>query len=634
MCGITGLYAFNELGRFNLINLAKATACLSKRGPDDQGMYLDHHVGLGHRRLSIIDLSDHAKQPMAEESGRYTLVFNGEIYNFQALRQQLQQAGFNFKSTSDTEVLLNMYIWKGSECLNLLNGFFSFAIYDRAEDSLFLARDRFGVKPLFYFLDEDKIIFASELKSIFAYGIPKELDHSSIFQYFQLNYIPAPFSILKNLKKLMPGTFLFVKDKQVKVKKYYQIPYSPLHLNPEGLNYEQQQKKFHDLLEQAVHDRLIADVPLGAFLSGGIDSSVIVALASQHTKGLNTFSIGYKDEPYFDETAYASLVAKHFDTSHTVFSLSNQDMYQHLFDILDYLDEPFADSSAIPTYVLSMHTRKTATVALSGDGADELLSGYQKHAAAFRAMEDNSYNKILKGLAPVWKMLPQSRNNFIFNKFRQLDRYASGLKLSSQERYWQWATFMNNADVVDLLSDSVLEGLDFDGVEKRQNRYTNHLTDHDFNNILLADMQLVLPNDMLVKVDLMSMANGLEVRSPFLDYRLVEFVFSLPVSSKINTTMRKRILQDTFREILPPQLYRRPKKGFEVPLLKWFRTDLKNLIFDDLLNDEFIQSQQIFNPGYIKSLQKRLFSVNPGDVHAQLWALVVFQWWWKKYFNG
>jgi asparagine synthase (glutamine-hydrolysing) len=632
MCGITGLYAFNEIGRFNLINLARATGILEKRGPDDQGMFLRRHIGLGHRRLSVIDLSDNAKQPMADESGRYTIVFNGEIFNFPNLKRMLSQAGFSFRSTSDTEVLLKMYIWKGVACLNHLNGFFGFAIYDEKEDSLIIARDRFGVKPLYYYLDEDKFVFASEIKSLLAYGLPKELDYSSLFHYFQLNYIPAPDTIFKNIKKLDPGHFMILNDKKISIERYYKLPYDGEKINPEKLSYEQQQEKLESLLEMAVQDRLIADVPLGSFLSGGIDSSVIVALASRHTNNLNTFSIGYKDEPFFDETPYAHLVAKHFNTTHTAFRLSNDDLYQHLFDVLDYLDEPFADSSAIPTYVLSHHTKKVATVALSGDGADELLSGYHKHSAEFNALNDPGYNRFIRLASPLWRMLPKSRNNFLLNKIRQMDRYGSGLKLNAQERYWQWATFMNTHEVVDRLSNDALEKLDFDEAESRRMKLTHHLEgSKDFNDVLYTDMQLVLPNDMLVKVDMMSMANGLEVRSPFLDYRLVEFVFQLPVDSKINRNMRKRILQDAFRDILPPKLYRRPKKGFEVPLLKWFRKELKSLILNELLNEEFIESQNIFNIESMKEIKRKLFSLNPGDVHAQLWALVVFQWWWKKY---
>ena len=634
MCGITGMYAFNEVGRFNLINLSQSTRTLSKRGPDDQGMFLRNRVALGHRRLSVIDPSPGGSQPMTDESGRFTIVFNGEIYNYRSLRNRLADAGCHFRSSSDTEVLLKAFICYGEECLAHINGFFAFAIYDEEEDRLFIARDRIGLKPLFYLWDEDKFIFASELKALLAYGIEKDLDYASLFHYLQLNYIPGPHSIFNKVKKLEPGSYILLKDGKGFMKKYYEIPYAKP--TPGGaMDYNEQSRKLIDLLEQSVADRLIADVPLGAFLSGGIDSSVIVALASRLTKGLNTFSIGFKDEPYFDETHYANLVAEKFKTNHQVFSLTNHELYSHLFDILDYIDEPFADSSAIPVFILSKNTRKHVTVALSGDGADELFSGYYKHAALLRSMENGQINNLIRNMYPFWKRLPQSRNNPVANRFRRLARFGEGLRLDLPERYWRWASIASGVDALTLLSDDVLERLDFDEAERRKGLLVENITDSgDFNEILYADMRLVLVNDMLVKVDMMSMANGLEVRAPFTDYRLVEFAFGLPAGFKINRGMSKRILQDAFRNILPEKLYKRQKKGFEVPLLKWFRTELNHLIFDDLLNEEYIQEQKIFNVEQVNSLKKQLLSHSPGDAHAKVWALVVFQWWWKKYFQG
>lgn len=633
MCGITGLYAFNDTGKSGLKYLGKATAELARRGPDDKGIIIKDHVGLGHRRLAVIDLSEHARQPMLDDTGRYLIVFNGEIFNFKSLGKALANRGFTFSSSSDTEVFLKMYAWKGPACLNELHGFFSVAIYDQKEDELFLARDRFGVKPLLYFADKDQFIFGSEMKAILAYGISKELDYSSLAHYLQLNYVPAPDSMLKNVKKLMPGHYLRVREGRISAHAFYNIPYSINRINTGKLTYEQQQEELRRRMDEAVRDRLVADVPLGSFLSGGIDSSIIVSIASRYTEKLNTFSIGYADDPFFDETRYANLVARKFNTHHTVFKLTKQDLYQHLFEILDYIDEPFADSSAIPTFLLCRHTKETSTVALSGDGADEVFSGYHKHSAAFRASQRSLLNQVVGGMAPLWKFLPQSRNNPVLNKFRQLERYSSGLQMDPQERYWRWATFMDLNGAISLLSDDVLEKTDFDETERRRVSLTGNLNgSEDFNQILYADMRLVLPNDMLTKVDMMSMANGLEVRCPFLDHRLVEFAFQLPVESKINRKIRKRILQDAYKEVLPPEIYGRPKHGFEVPLLKWFRNDLKSLIFNDLLDDAFISEQKIFNPENIKKLKQKLLSHNPGDAHAQIWALIVFQWWWKKYF--
>jgi asparagine synthase (glutamine-hydrolysing) len=373
-------------------------------------------------------------------------------------------------------------------------------------------------------------------------------------------------------------------------------------------------------------------VPLGAFLSGGIDSSIVTGLAAKHKANLYTFSIGFKDEKFFDETNYARLVAKHFKTEHTVFSLTNNDLYEHVNSILDYIDEPFADSSAINVYILSKETRKHATVALSGDGADELLAGYNKHAAFYRAIHPGLKESLVASFLPLWKSFPQSRNNFFSNKARQLQRFAEGMKLSSKERYWHWAGFASREQAYQLFSQNSKDNLNRHEFNQFKDELLKTIPDKEsINDILLTDMNLVLPNDMLTKVDLMSMANALEVRTPFLDFELVNFAFTLPDEFKINPKIRKRIVQDTFREFLPAELYNRPKKGFEVPLLKWLRKEMKSLIEDDLLSEKFVTEQNIFDYPSIVELKKQLNSSNPGDVHARIWALIVFQWWWRKF---
>lgn len=433
---------------------------------------------------------------------------------------------------------------------------------------------------------------------------------------------------------LEPAQYARIKDNHFEINSYYRINYDPQDVIKNHESYESQKKQVRNLLEKSVKSRLVSDVPLGTFLSGGIDSSIISGIAKQYKDDLHTFSVGYKDEPFFDETKYANLVAKKFNTNHTVFSLTNDDLYEHLFEILDRMDQPFADSSAIPTYILSKKTKEHITVALSGDGADELFSGYNKHSAHLRAMNGGGINSVLKTVGPMLKYLPKSRNGKISNKIRQVEKFGIGLNLDGKERYWRWASIASENTAMQLLSKKTKDDLI---KEEYQSYKTNLLesikTENDFNELLLADMQLVLPNDMLRKVDLMSMAHGLEVRVPFLDHHLVDYVFQLPVSSKINAQLRKRILQDSFRDLLPAELYNRPKKGFEVPLLKWFRTSLSSLIKDDLLKDSFIEEQNIFDPAEIKRLKRKLFSINPGDTHATVWALIVFQWWWKKYFK-
>ena len=636
MCGITGVYAFNELGRFHMINLAAATEALAHRGPDFSRHDIIDRVGLGHRRLSILDTSPAGIQPMQDESRRYTLIFNGEIYNYRALRESLLGQGVNFRSETDTEVLLQLLMREGRVGLSKLNGFFAFAFYDEAADYLLIARDRLGIKPLLYYHDEDKVLFASEMQSLLTYGIDKQLDYASLHQYLRFNYVPAPHTMLENVHKLMPGQYLEVskpKDPRVQIGSYYRIPFDEQAVNPENLSYEQQQQKLEKLLETSVQDRLVSDVPLGAFLSGGIDSSVITALARRHVDQLQTFSIGYRDEPYFDETRYAQQVADRFQTQHTVFSLTNHDLYEHLHDLLNHLSEPFADSSALPVYILSQRTRQRVTVALSGDGADELFSGYNKHTAAWRTLHPGWAERSVNALLPLWQALPQSRSGKLSNKVRQLQRFAEGTHLSPKERYLRWATFLSQDEASRLLSATAQEKLNGNALTGRIDKLLQYISNEQesLQQWLYTDTQLVLPNDMLTKVDLMSMAHGLEVRVPFLDHRVVEYAFQLPEASKINRQMKKRIVQDTFRNILPKALYRRPKKGFEVPLLGWFRSELKSDITHDWLSDALIAEQGIFDLTSVQQLKSRLFSANPGDTHATVWALIVFQSWWKKY---
>jgi len=603
---------------------------LEKRGPDFQDIHLDEWVGLGHRRLSIIDTSACGHQPMWDVHNRYCIVFNGEIFNYQSLRQELEATGAIFRSHSDTEVLLNLFIRDGENCLNKLNGFFAFCIYDKQEQTFFVARDRYGIKPLLYLFDDDKFIFASEMKSIIHYGINRELDYTSLHTYLQLNYIPAPDTIFLNVKKLMPGHFMKVRAHNLTITPYYSIPF---HEDiPSPISYNDAKENVKTLLEASVQRRLIADVPLGAFLSGGIDSSVVTALAARHKPDLHTFSIGFRDEKFFDETEYARLVATHFNTKHTVFSLTNDDLYAHVHSILNYIDEPFADSSAINVYILSKETRKHATVALSGDGADELLAGYNKHAAFYRMINRGWKENLVTALQPLWNALPQSRNNPFSNKARQLVRFSEGAKASSKERYWRWAGYANESEVMKLFTSDTRTKIEMKQYQQRKDAILATIpAKESINDILLTDMNLVLANDMLTKVDLMSMANALEVRVPFLDYELVNFIFTLPSEYKINRNIRKRVLQDAFRDILPAQLYNRPKKGFEVPLLKWFRREMKSTIVDDLLSKKFVEQQGIFDYSGIEKLLKQLFSNNPGDVHARIWALVVFQYWCKKW---
>ena len=622
MCGIVGVVHKNKtLVDKNLLQNAVKT--LAQRGPDNQSIEIFNHVGLGHARLSIIDTSTSANQPFTDYSGRYTLVYNGEIYNYQSLKSQLQFK--DFKTSSDTEVLLYWLIEKGSEGIKQLHGFFAFCLFDHQNESFLLARDRFGIKPLLIYEDEQKWAFASEMKALFALDIQKNLDIDSLHLYFKFNYIPSPYSILQNVFKLQAGEFMEVDKNGVKTTQtYYSIGEEGI--GNSSLNYENAQKELRKKLEESVCERLIADVPLGTFLSGGIDSSVITGLASQHVKNLNSFSIGYADEPLFDETHYANLVAKKFKTEHTVFKLSNQNLFEQLDKVLEYTDEPFADSSGLAVNILCELTKKNVTVALSGDGADEVFSGYNKHLALFQANQKTAKNTIIKSIHPLTSVLPQSRNSKIGNLNRQLAKFGEGLRLNHIDRYWLWAGLRNEDENNKLIIPHTKH------YKERKDEILKYLqSPNDFNQVLLTDCKLVLQGDMLTKVDLNSMCQSLEVRVPFLDHRVVNFAFQLPSKFKIDGTFKKKIVQDAFRDFLPKELYKRPKHGFEVPLLNWFKTDMYDKIFNQYLHPSFIIEQNIFEWAEVEKLRKKLLSNSPEDSTATIWALVVFQHWYKKY---
>lgn len=612
MCGITGYIKFSD--RIDLSNsLESATASLNLRGPDHQATFIDKSVGLGHTRLSIIDTSSKAHQPMTDQSGRYTLAFNGEIYNYKELAKDLT---VDFKSTSDTEVLLYLLINEGVKCLEKLNGFFAFAFYDRETEDLLVARDRMGIKPLHYYKNDDFFVFGSEMKAMFDYPIPRKINHESLVSYLRFTYLPKDQGMIKGVKKLLPGHYLSIRGKEFEIASYWDFKKPDL----TEINYNNAKTQLVDLIEQSVQKRMVADVPLGAFLSGGTDSSAVVSMASRFDSNLNTFSIGYSDHPFFDETHYAELVADKFKTNHTTFSITNDDLLGSLGDIITYLDEPFADSSAIPTYILSKQVSAHMKVALSGDGADELFGGYYKHLAFEQSQKKSFANTVIRSLSPFLSVLPKSRSSHIGNTVRRLSKYSDLLKLTSEEKYWHLASFNRNPEELLLQPQKTV-----------RNIHAVQANSFELNEFLDLDLQFVLPGDMLTKVDLMSMANGLEVRVPLLDKELVNFARSLPVSFKVNENHRKRVLQDAFEHILPKELHHRSKKGFEVPLLAWLRNELSAEIDQIVFNRDFLDSQKIFNPDAILTLRKKLYSSNPEDIHFIIWTIYVFQKWYKKW---
>ncbi len=628
MCGILGYISTKKI--CSQASFKTALDAMSLRGPDASGVFQENAILLGHRRLSIIDTSEGANQPIKDASNRYVLVFNGEIFNFQHLRET-KLSGFDipFRTHSDSEVLLYLLIHYGQSCLSWLSGFFAFAFYDTVSQTTLIARDRFGKKPLIYFQDEDQFIFGSEMKSILPLMPKRVINKESLFLFFQFNYIPPSRSILEGVHKLSPGHSLLIGSEGAEISTYYKINLSAQNTAP--VTYEDAKQQLHQLMQQSVQDRLISDVPLGAFLSGGIDSSVVVATAAKYTNQLRTFSIGYKDNPLFDESKYADLVAKKYNTDHEVFYLSERDYKEEILNVLDYLDEPFADSSCIPQYILCKKTKPKVTVALSGDGGDEVFAGYNKHRAEWMFRNNPLMALLAKSASPLLKRLPQNKNSRIGNITRKMVKLANGARLTDPERYIQWCSILGEKEVSPLFTTSFQNSIRQKLIRAEHQKYSSHIKSNDFNEILLSDMQLVLPGDMLYKVDMMSMANSLEVRSPFLDHRIVDFAFQLPASYKIDRQLNKRIVQDAFRNDLPAELYNRPKQGFEIPLLNWFREDLNSFIFDDLLNPVFIEEQGIFEYSAIQNIQSKLHSNNPGYIQATIWAFIVFQSWYKKY---
>lgn len=626
MCGITGIYSFNKPSEKYKAELEQSVLTLKKRGPDNQETYFHKKVGLGHARLSIIDTSEAANQPFHDVSGRYTIIFNGEIYNYKEIRKNLEKKGYAFQTDSDTEALLYHYIDQKEKGLEELNGFFAFAIYDHTSESIFIARDKIGIKPLYYYQDDNSFIFASELKAITCFNIKKEIDKTSVMQYLQLCYIPEPYSIFKDVKKLPAGHSIKLSENKFKVDKFYSIPFQKgafsetNHLSSFG-------KEFYSLMHSSVEKRLISDVPIGAFLSGGVDSSIIVACASKYKSDLNTFSIGYKDEPLYDETAYAEKVAKHFKTNHTTFKLSNDDLFENMSHLLNYIDEPFADSSALAVNILCQQTKKKATVALSGDGGDELFAGYNKHRAEYLIRNPNWQSKLANLAQPALNFIPQSRSSKWGNKARQLKKFNQISQLNPTERYWALCCFSSLSNSKDL-APSYWNKYEF---EQRKSEIIKTCNGQDFNEFLLNDMQLVLVNDMLVKVDRMSMSHSLEVRVPFLDSDIVDFAFQLHAKHKIDPYEQKKILRSAFEHEIPSEIFQRTKHGFEVPLLKWFRNELKDDLNNKWFQEDKIKEQGIFSYEVIQALIHKLNSNNPEDSPLDIWKLIVFQEWYDKY---
>jgi asparagine synthase (glutamine-hydrolysing) len=646
MCGICG--KINIEGKeIRRELIARMNSVLSHRGPDDEGIYINNpspgasqamaSVGLGHKRLSIIDLSEAGRQPMSNEDGSIQMVFNGEIYNFKNLKKDLEQNGHHFTSQTDCEVIIHLYEKEGIECIKKLNGMFAFALWDSKNQTLFLCRDRLGIKPLFYCWDGKSLYFASEIKSILCDPeVSKKMDWNALNLYLTLNYIPGPYTIFKKIKKLDPGCYILVRKEGLEIKQYWDIEKGTESYENKEKNIGTYKKNLYDLLEDSVRIRLIADVPLGAFLSGGIDSSIIVGLMSRVSNSpINTYSIGYKDVPLFDETKYAREVAKLNHTHHHEIILSAKDVLDTIPEVLTYLDEPFADSSAIPQYIVSRETKKHVKVALSGDGADELFAGYRMYSGEYWYSRYKLFPRVLrtKLIEPLLTSLPDSRDKYLLEHIRRMKKFVTGAKDRFEDRLFAWNEIFSEELREKIINKKKIESDKINpdlGKEMLLKRLSSYEGDN-INRMLYMDLKISLPNDMLSKVDLMSMKNSLEVRVPFLDHRLVEYVFKMRGNLKLKGKKGKYILRETFKDILPPLLLNKPKWGFEIPISKWLKSELRFLI-DEYLSKKKIETQGIFNFKPIEKLIDDLFR-NRSDTSWHLWNLIVFQAWYSRHFH-
>ena len=635
MCGICGKLDFYGK-ETNEDLLKKMTNSLAYRGPDDEGIYISLPIGLGHRRLSIIDLSPSGHQPMSNEDESIWFVFNGEIYNFQEHRLWLKSKGHHLKSHTDCEIIIHLYEEFGISCLDHLNGMFAFALWDSRKRQLWLVRDRLGKKPLHYYWDNKKLVFASEIKAILCDpDVPREIDREALDLYLTLNYIPAPWTIFKKIRKLLPGNYLLANKDGINVEPYWDVPSysdSSVPLSGNGREIDEYKRHLYRLLEDAVTRRLISDVPLGAFLSGGIDSSIIVGLMARNSsRPVKTFSIGYKDIPSFDETAYALEVARFNHTDHHEFKLGYQDILEIIPAALGNLDEPFADSSAIPTYIVSQKTRNHVTVALSGDGGDELFAGYRM----YQGERWSRYYELIplffrnRLINPLVDILPEARDKGGLEIARILKKFVKGMSSSFAERFYNWREIFPYLTRQELLMEPLNKNLWLDLIRNMVEMEKDRCPDDNVNLMLYMDVKGLLHGDMLTKVDRMSMANSLEVRVPFLDYTLVEYAFRLKGDIKLRGKIGKYILIETFKDILPPSIHNRPKYGFEMPIGAWLRNELKFLI-DEYLEKDLIKKQGLFNFDIIDELIKNHLA-NRRDTSWHLWNLIVFQHWYRRY---
>lgn len=625
MCGIAGILQFDPSRTASREELARMVDSLVHRGPDGEGYHFEGPVALGMRRLAVIDL-DTGQQPMSNEDGSAWVVLNGEIYNFPELRVRLEAKGHRFRTRSDTEVLLHLYEEEGDGFLESLNGMFAFALWDRRHRKLLLARDRIGVKPLHYALLPDRLVFASEIKALLPAGVPRDLDSQALHHYLSLGYVPAPRSIFKAVKKLEAGHVLVAKGSACTVRRYWDLP-TEENIEPgQGRSGGRIEGEARALLADAVRIRLSSDVPLGTFLSGGLDSSSIVALWSRIGAGpRKTFSIGFAD-PSYDELPQARRIANRFDTEHHE-SVVSPDIRELLPVLQRHLDEPFADSSVVPTYCVSRMARRDVTVALSGDGGDEVFAGYYTYQADRLLSLYGRVPGILRKRVVPWIVDKMPRSERKVSWDFKLRRFSRGGAYPPDRAHYAWKEWFSEEDKAALYADpgEPLEPT-FSVFERHYARYRGQ---DPLNRHLYVDAKVSLPDDMLVKVDRMSMAASLEVRSPFLDYRLVEFLAKMPGAVKMPGLALKGFLKRIMKPHLPPETLRVKKQGFSVPLGVWLRKDLRDVVAHSLSPARLARQGAFSEKTVSRMVGEHLGGKR--DWSRNLWILLMFSLWHEQY---
>jgi asparagine synthase (glutamine-hydrolysing) len=626
MCGIAGFVDYwdqkrsDSGGRGRL--LKQMCDVIRHRGPDDDGFFLKDGVALGMRRLAIIDLAGGA-QPISGEDGSVTIVYNGEVYNFQELTPELEKRGHTFKTHCDTEAIVHAYEEYGTDCANYLRGMFAFAIWDDRKREVYIARDRVGKKPLYYTVTPGQtLVFGSEIKSILEHpDVTREIDLEALDAYFTLGYIPDPLTIFKRIHKLPPGHFLTFAGGRVHTEQYWDFKFEPA----QSRNSEDYVEELRALLEESVRLRLISDVPLGAFLSGGIDSSTIVALmAQQMNQPVKTFSIGFHEDSY-NELKYARLTAKKLGTDHHEFFVTPQ-ICDVIDDLVWHFDEPFADPSAIPTFMVSKLARDHVTVALSGDGGDELFAGYthyvvQQSRRAFSALPKPLRTGVIR---PLSHRLPHGAlgRNYLHNiSLDPVDRYLDSLsyftELSKKPLYT--AEFKRALQTTDRVGRSFRE-------------YASRVkTNEPLDQFLYIDSKTYLPGDILTKVDRMSMATSLEVRVPLLDHKLIDFVTKVPASLKLAGRETKHLLKRVAKDLIPPEILNRPKMGFGIPLEQWINRQLRDQI-RDILTEPRTRQRGYLNYDYVDLILDEHHKERR-DHSQPLWSLLIFELWHRQYID-